>query len=269
MYTDEQDKLIELFNKHTDVIYKKWTAVIEVIAPGNIHLENIFRKLYSRLAPEEPVLPPSWSYRLTVVTQRGDGIQGTNEVLLMPDGFETRTFELLVKDKVYVVTKESDSQAEDHIWEFSVHAPTVETLEIVVKELKQLIPPISERKAQILYDETKEVESKKTIEESKKKVHPKLFMTIEPTGSIFLSNLTKYLENLSGITNLRNDFFYNIAECYCEYDEVHFDFKKYRFSIYEQNENDEDVWKFYVEAECPKDIISEIEEYCKLFWRKI
>lgn len=269
MLTTEQEKLIELFNEQTVEIYKKWLKVDGLTSSSSFRLDDVFRKLYTKLAPEEPVLPPSWSYRLTVISQRGDGIQGTGDVLWMPDGWEKRTFELLVADKAYVVTKESDSEPEDHLWVFTVYAPTAAALELAVEELSQLLPPMPEIKTQVKSNSKKEEQVIEKIEEHPKVVDPKLFMSIVPAIGFFLFSIKEHLEKIQGITNLENNYLYNLAECYCEYDELHFDFKNYHFSVYENNEGDEDVWNFYVKAECPEDIISEIVEYCKLFGRRV
>jgi hypothetical protein len=269
MLNSEQEKLIERFSEYTAGIYNKWPEVSEVDAPNNIRLEDIYRKLYVRLAPDEPPLPSNWSYRLTAVSRRGDGIQGTREAYWMPDGREQRTFELLVTDKVYVVTRESDYEPEDHSWIFTVRAPTVAALELAVKELTRLLPPMPESKTNFTDDDREEVSLVEKTEELENLVRSKLFMSIIPVTGTFLSSLKEHLEKLPGITNLRNDFLYNLAECYCEYDEVHFDFKNYRFSVYNQNEEGKDEWDFYVkDAKCPEDIIFEVADYCQLFGKR-
>jgi len=269
MFTSEQEKLIERFNENTSGLYNKWPEVLEVDAPNTIHLENIYRALYARLAPSEPMLPERWSYRLTAVSQRGDGIQGTGEPFWMPDANEKRTFELLVADKVYIVTTESDYEPEDHSWVFTVRAPTAKALELAVKELAQLLPPITKSQTTSLV-ERKEAQSIEKIAEPENPTHPTLFMSIIPaSGTGLLSSLQEHLEKLPGIANLKNDFLYNLAECYCEYDEVHFDFKHYHFSVYSNDEAAKGEWNFYViESHCPENILSEVVDYCQVLGKR-
>lgn len=265
MFSSEQEKLIDRFNEQTIGLYHKWPEMIELIAPNNIHLENIFRTLYTKLAPNEPALPACWSYRLTTVSQRGDGIQGTSEPFWMPDAQEVRTWQLLVLDKLYVVTKESDYEPEDHLWVFTLRAPTSAALDVAVKELAQLLPPMPESKTPVEDDKLKEIVTHEKNEEAENSNQPYLFMSMLPgTESFLLSALEEHLAKLPGITNLKYDYLYNLAECYYEYDEIHFDFMNYHFAVY--NDQDADKWDFYVQDnECPDNILSILSEYCKLF----
>ena len=88
-------------------------------------------------------------------------------------------------------------------------------------------------------------------------------------GTKNLSALKEHLEKLPGITNVEYDFSYNIAECEYNYEKVYFDFKKLNFSVSDDIEADEYKWDFYVKGgECPDDIISELADYCELFFKK-
>lgn len=265
MYTDEQEKLIESFTIHTNGICRTWKEVCELRAPVGIHLEDVYRKLYAAMAPDEPSLSETWSHKMTVVSLRGDGMLETSETLYMPSAEKEYTYELFVRDLAFVKTNVSDREPDDSPWIFSIHAPTVAALNRIVVEFTKLIPPMPESKTPV-NEERRVVASFKKNAQLSDSVCPKLIISVMPRNETGIFVLKEYLEKIPGITNLEYDFLYNLAECKYDYEKVDFNFKNYHFSVSDNNEDDEYKWNFYVEGgECPEDIISELVEYFKLF----
>ena len=260
--------MIERFTENTSEIWRKWSKTSELLSPPGIRLEDVYRKLYTKLAPGEPPLPACWSHKITVVTPRGDGMLETSETLMMPSGEKEYTYELFVANVAYVKTCFSDYDHEDSPWVFKIYAPTIANLDVAIKELTLLLPPMLEIK--ILDTQVnKKVPASEKTEELKNSSSPKLIMSVMHGAKIDLPAMKEHLEKLPGIKNLNYDFSYNLAECEYDYEEVHFEFKDYHFLVYEDNDAEDYKLNFYVvDGECPEEIINVLGNHCKSLWQK-